>query len=314
MIKARVRTNRTVHGRRWSRGWRSSPNSDLLHPRTDGSSEPSTTAYIEFDFDEDEWEELQAWEEEVCTGWYPRWGKPLGTLALLFLCLPFATLLSIPIALINWGTFRDPRRILYRQERVGWQGRIFHIYKFRTMREAPGTDFQSWQRGDGGRVTSFGRFLRRTHLDELPQLLNIIRGEMTFIGPRPEMVDVERWAIENVDGFYRRLVVRPGITGHAQVTQGHTPMDAAAYGDKLAANDFYLGQLSLHFDLAILARTVLCMLPLIPSPQLLGPDQRRPRERRIQPARKQAHLPNGSSTVPAPVPSPSSGAAQDVKA
>ncbi len=314
MIKARVRANRAVHGRRWSRGWRSPTppqrvnGSQGVLADSSAPNDPSTTAFIEFDFDDDEWAELEAWEEEVCSGWYPRWGKPIGTLALLFLSLPFAALLSLPIALINWATFRDPRRILYRQARVGWQGRIFHIYKFRTMREAPGTDFQSWQRGDGGRVTSFGRFLRRTHLDELPQLLNIIRGEMTFIGPRPEMVDVERWALENVDGFSRRLVVRPGITGHAQVTQGHTPMDAPAYGDKLAANDFYLSQLSLHFDLAILARTVLCMLPLIPSPQRLGPDQRRPRERRVRPAQRAA-VPTPGVTPPKPSP-----ATQDAKA
>lgn len=265
-----------------------------------GRFAPISTSSVapRIDFDDDQLDDLEAWEEEVLSGWYPRWGKPVGTLVLLFLTLPLALLVAAPLALINWAIFRDLRRVLYAQERVGWHGEIFHIYKFRTMREAPGTDFQSWQRGDGGRVTSFGRFLRRTHLDELPQLLNIIRGEMTFIGPRPEMVEVEQWASEAVPGFARRLVVRPGITGHAQVTQGHTPMDPDAYADKLAANDFYLSRLSLGFDLAILARTVLCMLPLIPSPQRMGPDQRRPKSRK----------PRG------PAPTPSLPPARDAKA
>lgn len=195
-------------------------------------------------------------------GWYPSWGQRLGSALLLLVTLPPALAVALPIALINWFLFGDARRILYRQPRVGWMGRKFHIYKFRTMREAPGTDFQSWQRGDKLRITGFGKFLRRTHLDELPQLINVARGEMTFVGPRPEMMEVEQWAEENVPGFSNRLVVRPGITGHAQVTQGHTYMDRQAYTEKLRANEFYIRNLSVFFDLAILARTCLCVLPL----------------------------------------------------
>ena len=114
----------------------------------------------------------------------------------------------------------------------------------------------------GGRraASRLGRFLRSSHLDELPQLLNVLRGEMSFIGPRPEMVEVEEWACANVPGFLERMVIKPGITGLAQVTQGYTPRDVEAYRRKLAVNRAYLRRYGLRTDLAILARTAVWML------------------------------------------------------
>lgn len=212
-------------------------------------------------------------------GWYARVGRTLGTIALLSVCIAPVLLISLPLALINLLVFRDVRRILYSQERVGLHGRRFSIYKFRTMRDAPGTAFDNWQRGDPSRVTGFGRFLRRTHLDELPQLINILRGEMGFVGPRPEMIEVEEWAREAVPGFSERLLLRPGITGHAQVTQGHTCMDREQYTEKLRANRFYIANLSFFFDLAILARTILCVLPIEIRPTLAAPLPRLPQDR-----------------------------------
>jgi lipopolysaccharide/colanic/teichoic acid biosynthesis glycosyltransferase len=97
-------------------------------------------------------------------------------------------------------------------------------------------------------------------LDELPQLYNVLRGEMSFIGPRPEMVEVEAWASDQIPGFTERLAIKPGITGLAQVTQGYTPRDVDAYRRKLAINREYLATLSMSRDLGIVVRTALWML------------------------------------------------------
>ena len=120
--------------------------------------------------------------------------------------------------------------------------------------------FESWDRDDQLRVTRFGRFLRNTHLDELPQLVNVLRGDMSMIGPRPEMVEIERWASSEVEQFSRRLAIKPGITGLAQVTQGYTGRDRAAYARKLEINDHYRERMSFSFDVKILAMTAIWML------------------------------------------------------
>ncbi len=201
------------------------------------------------------------WEAITPAGWYSRVGHPLLNLALIVTTLPFAALVALPIALGNLLIFRDPRLILFRQLRVGRRGRTFHIYKFRTMTEARRADFDSWSSGeDGLRVTRFGRLLRNAHLDELPQLLNILRGEMVFIGPRPEMVEIDAWARERVAGFHKRLALKPGITGRSQVTQGYAGRDPEAYAEKLRGDDHYRTHMSLAEDLKILARTAAWML------------------------------------------------------
>ncbi len=200
------------------------------------------------------------WDALLPRSPYARRGKRLLNLALLLVCAPFALLLGLPIALANAVLFRDPRRVLFRQPRVGLRGRVFWIYKFRTMREAPAGAFDSWKRGDGLRVTRLGRLLRNTHLDELPQLFNVLRGEMDFVGPRPEMVEIDAWACEHVPDFRERNALLPGITGLAQITHGYAGMDAAAYGRKLAADQRYRERLSLGLDLSILARTAVWML------------------------------------------------------
>jgi len=169
-------------------------------------------------------------------------------------------LLAFPIALANWIQFRSARRILFRQERVGLDGRVFWILKFRTMRECRSSSFDSWGRGlDRLRVTAFGRFLRNTHLDELPQLWNILCGEMDFIGPRPEMVEIHAWACEHVPAFAERTAVLPGVTGLAQVIQGYASRDDEQYRRKLALDRRYIERRSFRLDLEILARTALWM-------------------------------------------------------
>jgi len=201
------------------------------------------------------------WSAREPRGFYPRIGKPLLEGVILAIGLPFAALLAVPVALANALAFRSLRCVLFRQVRIGHCGQPFVLYKFRTMREGANTAFDSWaEGGDAARVTRFGRFLRNSHLDELPQLFNVLRGDMALIGPRPEMVEIESWAAGVVPRFTERLAVHPGITGWAQVQQGYTGRDTVAYERKLALGLEYLEGLSLRRDLTIIGMTVRDML------------------------------------------------------
>ena len=124
----------------------------------------------------------------------------------------------------------------------------------------PGQSSVPGSAADAARVTRFGRFLRNTYLDELPQLINVLRGDMGLIGPRPEMTEIELWAQAHVPGFGDRLVIRPGITGFAQITQGYAPKEVSAYERKLALNLEYLERMSARTDLRILLGTVVWVL------------------------------------------------------
>lgn len=194
-------------------------------------------------------------------GWYARSGRRLLDLALLSIALPLALPPLALIALANLVLFGDPRKVFFRQDRVGRHGRIFRIYKFRTMRETSEGQMSSWSRNACQlRVTPFGRLLRNTHMDELPQLFNVLRGDMGFIGPRPEMVEIERWACEHIPHFSHRLAIRPGITGLAQITQGYTGRCVDSYARKLEINLAYLQHVSFALDVQIVLRTVVWML------------------------------------------------------
>jgi len=203
---------------------------------------------------------LPRWDQLSPRGFYARVMQPALTVALMLATAPLVLGLMLPIALVNWLAIGDYRLIFFTQQRVGQYGRIFRIFKFRTMRPAPGVDFEAWSRGDQNRVTPLGRFLRSTHLDELPQFLNVLLGDMEFIGPRPEMVAIHNWACQEVPGFERRLALRPGITGLAQITQGYTGKCVEAYAEKLRADEDYRDRFCLWLDIEILARTVVWML------------------------------------------------------
>jgi lipopolysaccharide/colanic/teichoic acid biosynthesis glycosyltransferase len=168
----------------------------------------------------------------------------------LVCALPGA-LIALPIFVLGAIHHGSLRRAFFTQDRVGRDGRRFLIYKFRTMKDT----------GSGVECTTrFGRFLRNTHFDELPQLLNALRGDMCLIGPRPEMVAIDSWARRCIPGYERRLVIRPGLTGYAQVTQGYAAEgDIEAYTRKLALDEAYLREMSLAFDLRVICGTVLWM-------------------------------------------------------
>ena len=192
---------------------------------------------------------------------YTQYGRRLFDLALLAIFgLPALALGSL-VALINLIAFRSVSKIFFVQERVGYRGQLFSIIKFRTMTEVRGDNYTSWGSGtESMRVTRFGRLLRNTHLDALPQLINVVRGDMAFVGPRPEMVEIENWAAEAVDGFTTRLAVPPGISGYAQITQGYTGFDAEAYQEKFRVADWYRRTQSFGLDLKIIVLTLIWMV------------------------------------------------------
>ena len=141
--------------------------------------------------------------------------------------------------------------LLFRQDRVGRGGRIFELIKFRTMRNA--LDRNARPLPDSDRLTAIGRFLRASSLDELPQLLNVLRGDMSLVGPRPLLVEyLPRYSAQQA----RRHEVKPGITGLAQV-EGRNGL---TWPEKFQLDVFYVDHQSLALDMKILARTVAAVL------------------------------------------------------
>jgi exopolysaccharide biosynthesis polyprenyl glycosylphosphotransferase len=171
-----------------------------------------------------------------------------------------ALLLAAPfMALICAAIWLDSGRpVIFRQRRVGVNGRLFTLYKFRSMRAGNHGPFRPARRDDE-RFTRVGRWLRRTRLDELPQLWNILRGDMSFVGPRPFAWEEERkWARE-IPFYNRRWCVKPGVTGWAQIRRGYcaTREDNV---EKLSYDLFYVKNLSFGLDLLILFETTKILL------------------------------------------------------
>lgn len=189
------------------------------------------------------------------------------------LALPAALPLMLVIAAAIKLTSKGP--ILYRQKRVGldrrrrsrdrdpdgrrskdWGGRLFTMYKFRTMywnnEEA---ERQVWARPDDPRVTPVGRFLRKTRLDELPQLFNVVKGDMNIVGPRPEQPEIFQELRDEVHGYQERQKVRPGITGWAQVNH-HYDRSVEDVRTKVDLDLEYIERRSAVEDLKIMAKTV----------------------------------------------------------
>jgi sugar transferase (PEP-CTERM system associated) len=158
------------------------------------------------------------------------------------------------VGLLVKCTSRGP--MLYHQTRVGLQGREFTVHKFRTMREdAELTTGPVWSTANDSRVTPVGSFLRRTRLDEMPQLWNVLKGEMSFVGPRPERPGFVRELTERIPYYGQRHVLKPGVTGWAQIryTYGASVEDAI---EKLQYDLYYIKNLSIALDLVILVETL----------------------------------------------------------
>lgn len=170
-------------------------------------------------------------------------------------------LLSPLIALIALGVkLTSPGPVFYTQDRVGQKGQLFKIIKFRTMVDA--AESQSgivWAQKSDPRLTQFGKFLRDHHLDELPQFLNVIKGEMSIIGPRPERPYFVDQFSESIPGYTRRHAIKPGITGLAQTRQNYdVTLDDVKR--KLAMDVMYIKQMCWIVDFRIFFQTVRILL------------------------------------------------------
>jgi exopolysaccharide biosynthesis polyprenyl glycosylphosphotransferase len=160
------------------------------------------------------------------------------------------------IALIALGIKLESRGpVFFIQERIGLGGRPFRLIKFRTMRQAERGADGIWQRDNASRVTRFGAVLRRYRLDELPQCVNILKGDMSLVGPRPEMASNVATFSAVIPFYNLRHEVRPGLTGWAQVRAGYS-MSTEEVTRKLCYDLYYIKHLSLRFDLWILFDTV----------------------------------------------------------
>lgn len=172
----------------------------------------------------------------------------------LLLFTPFWIIIALAIKLDSKGP------VIYKQERVGKDGEVFNIYKFRSMvQDAEKETGPVWAKEDDPRITNIGRLLRRLRLDEIPQLLNVLKGEMSLVGPRPERPVFAREIQKELPLYSRRWRVRPGITGWAQVKHSYdaTLEDVKR---KLEYDLFYIENMSLRMDLKILLNTFWVML------------------------------------------------------
>lgn len=150
--------------------------------------------------------------------------------------------------------------VFFIHERAGYRGHPFQLVKFRTMRDRTEASNDSiWQRDDEGRITRVGRWLRKLRLDELPQLLNVVKGDMDLVGPRPEMVENVNAMTELIPYYALRHVVRPGLTGWAQVRYGYS-VSLKQVTEKFRHDLFYIKNMSFWFDLRILVDTVKIVL------------------------------------------------------
>lgn len=162
--------------------------------------------------------------------------------------------ISIPIIIVFGFLIKkeDGGPVFYKQDRLGKDGKIIFIYKLRSMRINSETNGAIWAEKNDPRITKVGKFIRKTRIDEIPQFLNILKGEMSIIGPRPERPTLTMEFNDQIPGFINRLVIKPGLTGYAQVHGGYD----ISPEDKIKEDLYYIKNRSVFLDFSILFRTV----------------------------------------------------------
>jgi exopolysaccharide biosynthesis polyprenyl glycosylphosphotransferase len=178
----------------------------------------------------------------------------LVSLAALIFLFPISLLISLATKLDSKGP------ILYKQERVGEDGRIFRLLKFRSMRvDAEAAGGPVWASVNDARITRVGSVIRKLRLDEIPQLINVLKGEMSFVGPRPERPFFVQQLEDEIPYYSERHVIKPGITGWAQISYpyGASKEDAL---EKLKYDLYYIKHMSILLDLSIIFETVKIVL------------------------------------------------------
>lgn len=167
----------------------------------------------------------------------------------LLICLPIIPCLMIAVWLSS------PGPIFFRQVRVGLRGKPFEVIKFRTMRQDAEKNGPQWAKKNDSRVTALGRFMRKTRLDEIPQLWNVLKGDMGFVGPRPERPEFVEWLNSEIPFYELRHIIRPGLTGWAQVRYGYGAT-LEETKQKLEYDLYYVKHMSVGLDLLIIFETV----------------------------------------------------------
>lgn len=171
----------------------------------------------------------------------------------LLLFLPFFPFVALAVKLSSKGP------VFFRQKRVGMGGRIFEVIKFRTMFTDAEAGGAKWATKNDPRVTKVGMFLRKTRIDEVPQLWNVLRGDMGFVGPRPERPEFVNWLTEELPFYYLRTLIRPGLTGWAQVRYSYGA-SLEETKQKLEYDLYYIKHMSLGLDLLIMFETIKTIL------------------------------------------------------
>lgn len=167
-------------------------------------------------------------------------------------------IIGIPLVIIFGILIKleDKGPIIYKQERVGKHGKLFNVYKLRSMRVDAEKYGAQWAQDNDPRILKVGNFIRKTRIDEIPQLFNILKGDMSIVGPRPERPMFTMQFNDDIDGFINRLLVKPGLTGWAQVNGGYemTPEE------KLKWDIDYIQSRNIFIDIRIIFRTIKVVL------------------------------------------------------
>ncbi|MEP3266527.1 MAG: sugar transferase [Hyphomicrobiales bacterium] len=183
---------------------------------------------------------------------------------LAIIALPFLLIICAGVAMIM--QIVSPGAVFFRQTRLGYRGKPFNVIKFRTMKnndkseDEPKADRAlAMTKNNDPRITTFGLILRKYRIDELPQIFNILKGEMSWIGPRPEAIALSEWYQEELPYYKYRHILRPGISGWAQVNQGHVATPDLVL-EKLHYDFFYIKHFSAWLDLLIVLKTIRTIL------------------------------------------------------
>ena len=185
-------------------------------------------------------------ENKPCYDFFITCTDKLMSLIGVVIALPILLIIALAIKMEDGGP------VFYKQERLGKDGKVFWIYKLRSMRIDAEKNGAQWADKDDDRITTVGNFIRKTRLDEIPQLFNILVGDMKLIGPRPERPELANEFYEEIPEFVNRLAIKPGLTGWAQVNGGYdiTPKE------KVDLDVIYIEKRGLLLDLKIIFKTV----------------------------------------------------------
>jgi exopolysaccharide biosynthesis polyprenyl glycosylphosphotransferase len=176
------------------------------------------------------------------------------SLTILLACLPLIPFIVLAIKMTSSGP------VLFTQERVGRNGKPFRLLKFRSMQDgAEAATGATWAGKNDARITKVGRFLRKTRLDEIPQIWNVLKGDMGFVGPRPERPEFVQWLSQSIPYYNLRHIIRPGLTGWAQVSYEYGA-SLEQTKQKLAYDLYYIKHMTVSLDLLIMFKTIKTVL------------------------------------------------------